>query len=64
MKIFTQESFPPLTKGVRGIWFLLFRHCEERSDVAISVTQFVILRSPVSFSGRRENLIILNLIQN
>ncbi|WP_324478632.1 hypothetical protein [Atribacter sp.] len=30
-------------------------------DVAIAATQFVILRSPVSSAGRRENLILLNL---
>jgi len=37
--------------------FISIRHCEERSDVAISSTPSVILRSPVSFAGRRENLI-------
>jgi hypothetical protein len=32
--------------------------------MAISATQFVILRSPVSSTGRRENLILLNLFKN
>ncbi|MDI9595655.1 MAG: hypothetical protein QM279_10600 [Atribacterota bacterium] len=38
--------------------FLLLRHCEEQSDMAISATQSVILRSPVFFAGRRENPIL------
>jgi len=42
-----KNQFPPLEKEVRRIWvFSLLRHCEERSDVAISSTQSVILRSP------------------
>src|SRR5690554_4009995 len=46
MKKLYIDQFPPLEKGVRGdLGFLLLRHCEERSDVAISSTQSVIMRS-------------------
>ena len=47
-KYVNTNRFPPLAKGVRGIWvFFLLRHCEEHSDVAISTIHLVILRSPL-----------------
>jgi hypothetical protein len=35
---------------------------EERSDVAISATSYVILMSPVFSTGRREDLIFYHLM--
>ena len=50
----------PFRKGGKGEFdFLLFRHCEEQSDMAISATSYVILMSPVFSTGRREDLIFL-----
>ena len=55
----SQESFPPLAKGLGDLNFLLLRHCEER------LVRRGNLYHPLShseesgvFAGRRKNLII------
>ena len=54
----------PFRKGSKGEFdFLLFRHCEEQSDMAISATSYVILMSPVFSTGRRENLILKSIYE-
>jgi hypothetical protein len=52
MKIPIQKSISPFSKGGEGdSCFLLLRHCEERSDVAISPTRPVIASSAATWQS-------------